>query len=121
MKFSTVLTAGLLVSAANAAALPVAEAEAHKPTTTVTVTMSGPTTTHKYGKFNNTHHESHSTSTSTGTHKHGKFNNTHHDETTTTVYEGDAAHAINNPFTMKNSVIGWSVGAVGCAAAAMLL
>lgn len=121
MKVSNILTTALLLSTSNAIAVPIADADADakKPTTTVTVTHSGPTT-HKYGKFNNTHHETTKT-TSTGTHKYGKFNNTHHDVTTTTIYEGDAAHAITNPFTMKNSVVGWSVGAVGCAAAALLL
>lgn len=137
MKFSTVLNSALLATAV------CAEAEAHTPTTTVTVVKSGAevthkfgrfnnthhettssstsTGTHKFGRFNNTHHETTSSSTSTGTHKFGKFNNTHHEQTTTTVYEGAAANAAVNPFVMKNSVVAWSAGAVGCAAAALLL
>lgn len=125
MKLTSVLLSGIVLSTANAAAIPQpdanAMADAKLPTTTVTITQSGAEVTHRYGRFNNTHHEGSSTSSSTGTHKFGKFNNTHHEVTTTTIVEENAANAISSPFTMKNSVIGWSAGAVGCAAAALLL
>ena len=149
MKLTSVLLSGIVLSTANAAAIPQPDANANAmadaklPTTTVTITQSGAevthrygrfnnthhegsstsssTGTHKFGRFNNTHHEGSSTSSSTGTHKFGKFNNTHHEVTTTTIVEENAANAISSPFTMKNSVIGWSAGAVGCAAAALLL
>lgn len=126
MKFSALL-AGTIACVSFAAAETT-------PTTTVTETTAW-NSTHTNGRFNNTHGESTSSSSSTGTHTKGRFNNTHAESatttsttstgaTTTTKYtSANAAAGPIRAFPCMNgkSVMGLSLGGAGVVAMALLM
>lgn len=132
MKFSALIAGAVAFNCMSLAA-----ADNNKASVTVTVTTARPSTYTK-GRFNNTHGEQSSSTTSSGTHSNGRFNNTHHETKTTTsssssvpgtttetqyTTSSNAASGPIAPFQPehRNAVLGLSLGGAGVAAIALLM
>lgn len=132
MKFSALIAGTIALNCMSLAA-----ADDNKASATVTVTIAYPST-HTDGRFNNTHGQESSSTTSSGTHTKGRFNNTHHETKTTTsstssvpatttvteyTSSSNAASGpvVAFPLEHHNAVLGLSLGGAGVAAIALLM